>query len=446
MNRSQLFRFAPFAFPVMCGLGVAIGCQVSFESVCGDQDRCAGPMGGEGSKESSGGRSSEPSDGGNGGQGGVPALPGGIGGSGVAGEEGLGGEAPSVGSGGQQISIPSTPVLTQVLVGNEELESGETLLGLGDGPEIVLRFSEPMDKKSVQKAYHSPNVGTDAAHVAFTWNDAADELRVVPLTKLRHAEVTEPDAVSELFTFSIEKGVKSRAGVEMKKAFEGSFRLKKRVTYFVIPDMRRSLWKTSGGGPAEAMISEEGLYPDHQGFYCPVFVSQTQPAEAGSLLLGYEVINPSAIYPTAYQSYISLDVNEPDARSVGVYAFPLPQNIEAIEDASLKAVKWYGTVGNASEGKLDLADFSVDVLASDDDGVQDWADALLAVDLANTDGNDTSYGYGPFEFDVTDIVADGVEREDKWSAYRLGFEEIVSAESPIFACAAASLTIVYWAL
>lgn len=432
MLRPSRLRWSSAALVVASFLS-AEACSVSFQRACDDDEDCRGPMGGERPSGSTGGRSGAP-EGGEGGLGGEE----GEGGAGVGGE-GIGGEKTVDGSGGNSSVVPS-PILKEAIVGGEKFANGDTILGLEDRPELVFRFSEPMDKKSVQNAYSSKQRELSREHVAFSWNKGADELRVTPLTPIEHEEVTEPDAETLLFTISLEKGAKSRAGGAIEETFQASFRLKKRVTYFVIPDMRHSLWTTTADVSAEPMISEDGLYPDHQWFFCPIVVNDARPKEAGSLLLGYELVKTYV----AYQSYVSFDWDDPEHRSKGVYAFPLPANIDSIESASLGVVKWLGTVSGV-EAVLDRADFSVDVLATDDEGIQSWFEEPLIADLTNTDGDDTSFGYGPFEFEMTDVVRESAGRGDKWSAYRLGFEDILEADEAVYACAAASLTIVYWA-
>ncbi|OQX66948.1 MAG: hypothetical protein B6A08_17910 [Sorangiineae bacterium NIC37A_2] len=362
---------------------------------------------------------------------------GGLGGD--AGDAGLAGASGS-GEGGEQggPEAPSPPVLERVRVGELELGPGELVLGVVDAPELVFSFSQPMDKKSVEAAYSSDNRGTRESRVAFSWNAQSDELRIIPLLPLEHEEVDDPDAETETYSIRLAKSAKSRDGLELEETFEASFRLMKRVTFMVIPDLEASYWRTA---PAEKMIRDDGLYPDHQWFYCPFFPFPDRPEEAGPLLLGYEPLVEGYV---AYQAYLHLDISSPEKNSYGVYVFPLPSNVEFLESASLRVVKWIGNVGSPDESPLRRSGLAVDLLAPD---FEDPAsDEPVLSDLVNVSGNNSSYGFGPTEFDVTAITTRGLDAGDERSVYRLGLD---SAPDDLYytgGCAAAALTLVYWAL
>lgn len=358
---------------------------------------------------------------------------------GDAGDAGLAGASGS-GEGGEQggPEAPSPPVLERVRVGELELGPGELVLGVVDAPELVFSFSQPMDKKSVEAAYSSDNRGTRESRVAFSWNAQSDELRIIPLLPLEHEEVDDPDAETETYSIRLAKSAKSRDGLELEETFEASFRLMKRVTFMVIPDLEASYWRTA---PAEKMIRDDGLYPDHQWFYCPFFPFPDRPEEAGPLLLGYEPLVEGYV---AYQAYLHLDISSPEKNSYGVYVFPLPSNVEFLESASLRVVKWIGNVGSPDESPLRRSGLAVDLLAPD---FEDPAsDEPILSDLVNVNGNNSSYGFGPTEFDVTAITTRGLDAGDERSVYRLGLD---SAPDDLYytgGCAAAALTLVYWAL
>lgn len=362
---------------------------------------------------------------------------GGLGGD--AGDAGLAGASGS-GEGGEQggPEAPSPPVLERVRVGELELGPGELVLGVVDAPELVFSFSQPMDKRSVEAAYSSDNRGTRESSVAFSWNARSDELRVIPLLPIEHEEVNDPDAETETYSIRLAESAKSRDGLELEEAFEASFRLMKRVTFMVIPDLEASYWRTA---PAEAMIDDTGAYPGHQWFYCFFFEREDKPEEAGPMRLGYEPLVPNY---HAYQSLLSLDLYSPEKNSYGVYVFPLPSNVEFLESASLRVVKWIGNVGSPDESPLRRSGLAVDLLAPD---FEDPAsDEPILSDLVNVNGNDSSYGFGPTEFDVTAITTRGLDAGDERSVYRLGLD---SAPDDLYytgGCAAAALTLVYWAL
>lgn len=396
----------------------ALHCDVTFRA-CEEED-CSGAGGSGAASHATGG-----------------AQPGGGRGGGAAGEVGLAGSS-GAGEGGDpgRPELPAHPALKSVTVGELELGAGELVLGVPDAAELVFSFSEPMDKKSVEAAYNSDNRGTGESRVAFSWNAASDELRVIPLSPLQHEEVEDPDAEVETFSVRLDRGAKSRGGLELEETFEASFRLRKRVTYLVIPDLEASYWRTA---PAEAMI-RDGLYPDHQWFMCPFFPFPDRPEEAGPLLLGYEPLVESYV---AYQALLSLDISSPEMNSYGVYVFPLPSNVESLESARLRVVKWIGSLGSAENSPLPDAGLAVDFL---DPHFEDPAsDKPLFADLANVRGNNTSYGFGPTEFDVTELTTNGLELGDEQSVYRLGLDSAPDGLYYAGGCAAAALTLVYWA-
>src|SRR5690606_7638903 len=130
--------------------------------------------------------------------------------------------------------------------------------------------------------------------------------------------------------------------------------------------------------------------------------------------------------------------------SYGGYVFPLPSNVEFLASASLRVVKWIGSVGSPDESPLRRSGLAGDLRAP---ALEDPASAAPILSApVYVSGNASSWGFGPTEFDVTAITTRGLDAGDERSVYRLGLD---SAPDDLYytgGCAAAALTLVYWAL
>lgn len=87
--------------------------------------------------------------------------------------------------------------------------------GVWSDTQIRLRFSEPMDKASVQTAYESTDLPDD--FVTMTWNDAGDELVVTPGGMLEYALGTDDeDVIARAYALTITTTATDLAGNELE--------------------------------------------------------------------------------------------------------------------------------------------------------------------------------------------------------------------------------------
>lgn len=87
--------------------------------------------------------------------------------------------------------------------------------GVWSDTQIRLRFSEPMDKASVQTAYQSSDLPDD--FVTMSWNDAGDELILVPNGLLEYALGTEAqDVVAREYALTVTTTATDLAGNELE--------------------------------------------------------------------------------------------------------------------------------------------------------------------------------------------------------------------------------------
>ncbi len=95
-----------------------------------------------------------------------------------------GGSTAVGGSGGSGGALdPSGDVEAPSVVSTSPLDGA---VGVTADARIVITFSEPMDEDSVEAAYQSEALPASA--VALKWNEASDELTIVPLDGLAYAE------------------------------------------------------------------------------------------------------------------------------------------------------------------------------------------------------------------------------------------------------------------
>ncbi|MEM7157879.1 MAG: Ig-like domain-containing protein [Myxococcota bacterium] len=94
---------------------------------------------------------------------------------------------------------------------------------------LVVRFSEPMDMVSVQQAYQSADI--PAASVTFEWNEAGDELTVIPNEELPYAFGQNPATVAaNAFSYTISTVAESAEGVALEEPVEVSFTTLRRIS------------------------------------------------------------------------------------------------------------------------------------------------------------------------------------------------------------------------
>src|SRR5690606_30650250 len=107
--------------------------------------------------------------------------------------------------------------------------------GVHEDAVLVITFSEPMNKVSVQQAYQSADI--PAAGVTFSWNANGDELTITPNDPLAYAEGTDPDDTDPIeYTFSLTNVAESQAGVPLDEEVSVSFTTLRRITQILERD------------------------------------------------------------------------------------------------------------------------------------------------------------------------------------------------------------------
>jgi hypothetical protein len=128
---------------------------------------------------------------------------------------------------------------------------------------IVIEFSEPMDKASVEAAYASSDL--PAANVTMSWNDAGDTLTVVPKQPLELAEGIGDDpsvVTAKAYALSLAATATDPAGNPLASALDLSFTTFKRMetSTLYIGDLTR--FRTSTGAvsslDANLLIGDSG--------------------------------------------------------------------------------------------------------------------------------------------------------------------------------------------
>ncbi len=161
------------------------------------------------------------------------------------GETGEGGESSggeTSGGEGESTGAAVAPTILDVLP-----EDGA--VGVAAGDPIVVRFSEPMDKAATQAAYQSADI--PAGSVTFAWNDAGDELTIVPNDPLEYAEGTNPNTTDALsYSFTISSAGESEAGVALVDDTEASFSTLRRLSLSYSQDTELSGRVRDLGGSA----------------------------------------------------------------------------------------------------------------------------------------------------------------------------------------------------
>lgn len=103
--------------------------------------------------------------------------------------------------------------------------------GIAAGENIVVTFSEPMDRATVEAAYHSQQLPSD--QVSMAWNAELTQLTISPNQPLAYSAGTgtDPSTVAA-FTFAIQIGADAAdlAGNPLGTAMDLSFATKRRMT------------------------------------------------------------------------------------------------------------------------------------------------------------------------------------------------------------------------
>jgi Bacterial Ig-like domain len=110
-------------------------------------------------------------------------------------------------------------------------------IGIASDANIVIRFSEPMDREATEAAYQSENVPSDS--VSFLWNEASTELTVVPDAPLEYATGSDPGLVeARRVNFFVSSSAADAEGRHLAEPFESSFSLLRQIelSLFAVQD------------------------------------------------------------------------------------------------------------------------------------------------------------------------------------------------------------------
>lgn len=130
--------------------------------------------------------------------------------------------------------------------------------GVSPDAHIKVVFSHPMDQASVESAWSSQILPSDA--VAFSWNPAGDILTVTPDDPLPVAEGTglDPDTVEpKAIAFAIGAGAVDDAGTALAAPLAVEFHTVRRMTVGIGYDISLSDCRTASGS---ASWSDDTLY------------------------------------------------------------------------------------------------------------------------------------------------------------------------------------------
>jgi hypothetical protein len=214
---------AAAAVPIGCGDDQFSGCEAS--RTCppakGGDTGSGGEAGGPDTGGTSGSGSGRSGSGG-GGTGGATSGSGGTSGdSGAAGSpDGQGGE------GGSDEPDTTPPTIVSV-----SPENGE--IGVRADANLVVTFSEPMDRVSTQAGYQSTDIPAGA--VAFSWNADSTVLTVNPATDLSYAEGGDLNVVARSFAVQVTDTAEDEAGNRLAANLEWSFQTLRRVSQAFTP-------------------------------------------------------------------------------------------------------------------------------------------------------------------------------------------------------------------
>jgi hypothetical protein len=101
--------------------------------------------------------------------------------------------------------------------------------GVANDAQVVIMFSEPMNRAATQAAWQSADIGG----ATFSWNDDDSELTIVPNVALAYAAGPDPDAIE--YAFTLATTATDAAGNELETAFASSFFTLRRIEIDLAP-------------------------------------------------------------------------------------------------------------------------------------------------------------------------------------------------------------------
>jgi hypothetical protein len=182
---------------------------------------------GGGSGDAGGGSDGE---GASAGEGGRPGGDAGAAAGGAAGDDsGSGGVAPSGGTAGEgnggEAGAGSPVDTTPPTIVSVSPSNGERAVVASSN--IVVTFSEPMDRTATEAAFSSPDVGS----AALSWNGASTVLTINPSSNLEYAQGSNPDTLNARdYEVTIGDNARDEAGNPLVSQYTWSFETLRQVT------------------------------------------------------------------------------------------------------------------------------------------------------------------------------------------------------------------------
>jgi hypothetical protein len=115
--------------------------------------------------------------------------------------------------------------------------------------QVIVTFSEPMDKAVTQQAFQSPDLGS----VTMTWNAAGDELTITPAEFLEWSFVESPADPAIAYAYAITTVARDLAGNELEQDAAASFTTMRGQHVLLTLDGEMSGSVTQGGDNAFAV-------------------------------------------------------------------------------------------------------------------------------------------------------------------------------------------------
>ena len=203
------------------------GCSDDRFSGCEASRTCPPSKGGEAGAAGDSTEAGGSSGSGSSGRGGTGTDDGGEGGAPGSGGTPTGGGAGASGeSGGGEGGSAEPPDTTPPSIISVSPPDGT--VGVHGDTNIVVTFSEPMDRVTTQAGYQSPDV--PAAGVTFSWNANSTVLTINPIADLPYAVGTAPSTQARQFAISITDTAEDLAGNRLSPAHAWSFWTLRRIT------------------------------------------------------------------------------------------------------------------------------------------------------------------------------------------------------------------------
>ena len=204
--------------------------------------------------------------------------------------------------------------------------------GVMPDAEIVITFSEPMDKVATQAAYQSSDI--PAASAALSWNDAGDVLTITPNEPLALGEGYDPDEVEALtYQVAITTAARDLAGNELEENFVAEFATTRLILEMSLP-LSEGLygWIRQDGATTNATMAagdsgeQNNQNAQYKGFMS--FDLDTLPEGIQSFVAAEMRLYQTTCNGTPYEDLGNLRAYDIEFDSLDVTAFQAPSLAE----------------------------------------------------------------------------------------------------------------------